>query len=51
MNATAADLASGKGHKDENFPVASKLVAPQYRALLSYIGTYAADRQEAADEE
>jgi squalene synthase HpnC len=25
------DLQSGKGHKDENFPVASVLIAPQYR--------------------
>ena len=25
-------LQSGKGHKDENFPVASFLIAPQYRA-------------------
>jgi len=24
---TAADLASGKGHRDENFPVASHLIA------------------------
>jgi squalene synthase HpnC len=27
-----AGLQSGKGHKDENFPVASVLIAPQYRA-------------------
>jgi squalene synthase HpnC len=25
------DLSSGKGHKDENFPVASLLIAPRYR--------------------
>ena len=29
---TAADLASGKGHADENFPVASLLIAPEHRA-------------------
>ena len=28
----AADLQSGKGHKDENFPVASFLIAPRHRA-------------------
>ena len=31
---TAADLASGKGHTDENFPVASHLIAPQFRAPI-----------------
>ena len=30
--AQAASLQSGKGHKDENFPVASFLIAPRYRA-------------------
>ena len=34
---SAADLASGKGHKDENFPVASWLVRPDARApILAY---------------
>ena len=28
----AADLASGKGHRDENFPVASVLLKPEHRA-------------------
>ncbi len=31
---SAADLASGKGHADENFPVASHLIAPAYRAPI-----------------
>jgi len=32
-----AELASGKGHKDENFPVASVLLKPQYRApIMAY---------------
>jgi squalene synthase HpnC len=31
---TAADLASGKGAADENFPVASHLLAPQHRAVI-----------------
>jgi len=29
---SGAALQSGKGHKDENFPVASVLIAPRYRA-------------------
>ena len=29
---SGAALQSGKGHKDENFPVASFLIAPQHRA-------------------
>ncbi|HEY1426580.1 MAG TPA: squalene synthase HpnC [Caulobacteraceae bacterium] len=31
---TAADLASGKGHADENFPVASLLIAPEHRGPI-----------------
>jgi squalene synthase HpnC len=30
----AADLRSGKGHRDENFPVASVLISPQHRAPI-----------------
>jgi hydroxysqualene synthase len=30
----AADLDSGKGHRDENFPVASLLIAPRHRAVV-----------------
>ena len=30
----AAELSSGKGHTDENFPVASRLIAPRYRAPI-----------------
>jgi len=29
-----AETSSGKGHRDENFPVASVLIAPQYRAPI-----------------
>ena len=29
---SGTELQSGKGHSDENFPVASFLIAPQYRA-------------------
>jgi squalene synthase HpnC len=40
-----AELQSGKGHKDENFPVASFLIAPKYRApvLAFYRFVRAAD--------
>jgi hydroxysqualene synthase len=31
---SANELRSGKGHKDENFPVASRVIAPQHRALI-----------------
>lgn len=31
---TAGELRSGKGHRDENFPVASHLVHPRYRAPI-----------------
>jgi len=31
---TAADVKSGKGHRDENFPVASGLIAPRHRAVI-----------------
>ncbi|MBA2934741.1 squalene synthase HpnC [Sphingomonas sp. CGMCC 1.13654] len=51
MNATAADLASGKGHKDENFPVASKLVAPQFRAPVMAFYRFARLADDIADHE
>jgi squalene synthase HpnC len=31
---TAAEARSGKGHKDENFPVASRLIHPRHRAPI-----------------
>jgi len=31
---TPAELRSGKGHRDENFPVASRLIHPRYRAAI-----------------
>ena len=30
----AADVSSGKGHRDENFPVASWLIAPHHRPII-----------------
>ncbi len=34
MSTVAAELASGKGHRDENFPVASLMIAPRHRAVV-----------------
>ena len=46
---TAADLASGKGHTDENFPVASKLVAARYRAPIMAFYRFARLADDIAD--
>jgi hydroxysqualene synthase len=57
MNASASDLASGKGHRDENFPVASFLIAPRLRpAILAFyrfvrIADDVADHESASPEE
>jgi squalene synthase HpnC len=48
---TAADLASGKGHSDENFPVASVLIAPQYRAPVMAYYRFARLADDIADHE
>jgi hydroxysqualene synthase len=53
----AADFASGKGHRDENFPVASRLVRPELRpAILAFYrfvraADDVADHAQAAPEE
>ena len=37
MTHDPAALRSGKGHKDENFPVASRLIHPRHRgAILAF---------------
>jgi squalene synthase HpnC len=37
MSSTPSTLRSGKGHRDENFPVASRLIAPRHRgAILAF---------------
>ncbi len=37
MTAGAQELRSGKGHRDENFPVASRLIHPRHRgAILAF---------------
>jgi hydroxysqualene synthase len=44
-----ADLASGKGHNDENFPVASFLIAPQFRAPVMAFYRFARIADDVAD--
>ncbi len=46
---SAADLASGKGHTDENFPVASVLIAPQHRPLVMAFYGFARAADDVAD--
>jgi len=46
---SAADLASGKGHKDENFPVASRLIRPQHRAPIMAFYHFARAGDDIAD--
>ena len=48
---TAAELASGKGHKDENFPVASHLIRPRYRAPIMAFYHFARAADDVADNE
>jgi hydroxysqualene synthase len=45
----AASLASGKGSGDENFPVASRLVAPKYRAPIMAFYDFARTADDVAD--
>jgi squalene synthase HpnC len=46
---SAADLASGKGHTDENFPVASVLIAPQHRPVVMAFYAFARAADDVAD--
>jgi squalene synthase HpnC len=46
---TAATLASGKGHRDENFPVASRLISPRYRAPVMAYYRFARAADDIAD--
>jgi squalene synthase HpnC len=46
---SAADLASGKGHTDENFPVASVLIAPQHRPPVMAFYAFARAADDVAD--
>jgi squalene synthase HpnC len=47
--ATAAELGSGKGHRDENFPVASWLVAARHRAPVLAFYRFARAADDVAD--
>jgi squalene synthase HpnC len=53
MNATlaasASDLASGKGSTDENFPVASALIAPRHRRVVMAFYRFARAADDVAD--
>lgn len=46
---SAAALASGKGHTDENFPVASVLIAPQHRPAVMAFYAFARAADDVAD--
>ena len=45
----APDLASGKGHKDENFPVASFIIKPRHRAAVMGFYHFARKADDVAD--
>jgi squalene synthase HpnC len=46
---SAADLGSGKDHKDENFPVASRLIRPEHRAPIMAFYRFARAADDIAD--
>lgn len=46
---TAGELRSGKGHKDENFPVASKLIHPRHRGLIFAFYNFVRTADDIAD--
>jgi len=49
MTDTANALASGKGHTDENFPVASVLIHPRHRATILAFYRFARTADDVAD--
>jgi squalene synthase HpnC len=49
--ADSAELASGKGHRDENFPVASVLLKPEHRAPVMAFYRFARLADDIADHE
>jgi squalene synthase HpnC len=49
LNLAAEDLASGKGATDENFPVASVLIAPRHRAVVMAFYRFARAADDVAD--
>lgn len=46
---TAGDVASGKGHRDENFPVASYLINPRHRGIVLAFYRFARVADDVAD--
>lgn len=46
---TSADLASGKGHRDENFPVASFIIKPEHRRAVMAFYRFARKADDIAD--
>lgn len=51
MTASASTLASGKGHKDENFPVASFMLKREHRAPVMAFYHFARAADDVADNE
>ncbi len=49
MSEQAQSLASGKGHKDENFPVASFIIKPRHRAAVMAFYRFARKADDIAD--
>lgn len=49
MSGDVADLASGKGHRDENFPVASVLLKPRHRAPVMAFYRFARAADDVSD--
>ena len=49
MTANASELRSGKGHRDENFPVASKLIPQQHRAPILAFYEFVRTADDVAD--
>jgi hydroxysqualene synthase len=45
----SSDLSSGKGHRDENFPVASFLIAPRHRGIVLSFYRFARAADDVAD--
>lgn len=49
MNEAAQELSSGKGHWDENFPVASLLIHPRHRGIILAFYRFARTADDIAD--
>jgi len=46
---TSADLRTGKGHRDENFPVASRLIHPRHRGVILAFYNFVRTADDVAD--